>query len=193
MSGDTIIHVPSSTGDAWPYVIQITSARQDWSDLAIYAPALPGLIVAFLGLWIAHHLTRRRERRKEIFESCAALKEALEGFQQACESAWLSIRGEERSKAVHDVKSRLQSLGMMATDLSRRSTQGKVCALIALFCDYPMSVNVKNDIAALRDIATADPFEDPRRPSDDSVLFDIRAQVGVIDARMHELAHRLYG
>lgn len=170
----TIINVPGPPGSQ-PYVIQLLDQQHGWTDPSIYAPALPGVLVALVGLWIAHRLAWKRERRKEILQHKNVLQDVLTEVEAICNSAWLADPGAERMAKIKLAKSRLQDAGVTATDLNRKTAQGLMGALRSLFSDRPMSINLIYEIAQLRDVATADPFEDPARPSDASRIDDISA------------------
>ena len=191
MIDDATINIPGILA-VQPYVIHILPKAQDWNDFGTYAPAIPGIIVALLGLWIAHRLSVRRDRRKEILELCEDVKSAVGEAEQASARAWLTARGPERLPAVHDAKSKLQMLGIMATDLHRRTMRGSLGSLKCLFTDSPMSINVIGEIAQLRDIATADPFEDPRRSLNRRPIDDIAAVAAEIHARINYQFQSLY-
>lgn len=191
MPGDTIINIPGTVGTQ-PFVIHLLPTPQQWTDFGIYAPAIPGLIVALLGLWIAHRLSVRRDRRKEILELCDAVKTAVGEAEQACALAWLAPQGPERLAAIHQAKSKIQMLGIMATDLHRRTARGLFAALYCLFGDCVMSVTVIEEIARFRDLATSDPFEDPVRLSDNSRIEDIAAAAAEIHARVNYQFQTIY-
>lgn len=191
MPGDTIINVPGPAG-AYPYIIQLLAKPQEWTEPGVYAPAIPGIVVALLGLWIAHKLSVRRDRRKEILELCEGVKGAVGEAEKACTLAWLAPAGPDRLSAIHESKSKLQMLGIMATDLHRRTTRGFVFRVFNLFADIVMSVNVIGEVARFRDMATSDPFEDPDRPSDDSHISDIAAMAAEIHARVNQQFNSLY-
>ena len=79
--------------------LQLEPRPPQWTDLAVYAPTFPGLVVAILGLWIAHRLTVARDRRKQILELSEDAKDAVQEAEAACVSAWLSSI-EDRSSSV---------------------------------------------------------------------------------------------
>ena len=64
--------------------VQVDLPHQNWTEVSIYTPVLPGVLVALAGLWISHWLTKKRERRKEIFELCALLKERVREAEHLC-------------------------------------------------------------------------------------------------------------
>lgn len=192
LASETTIIVPSN-GAAQPYVIHLLPPSHEWTDPGLYAPAIPGVIVALLGLWIAHWLTTRRDRRKEVLELCENVKAAALEAENACAAAWLSEIGPDRAKFVHDAKSKLQNLGIMATDLNRRTSRGLLAAILCSVFDRVMGINVINEMARFRDIATSDPFEEPTRPPNNSdKINDIRAAVTEILARVNLQFHDLY-
>jgi hypothetical protein len=137
-------------------VVQVKDQR-DLSDPSLYAPALPGLIVAILGLWVAHWLTIRRERRKDLFALCDALEKLVEEAVAASNLAWTSPAGQARIEAVHDTRWKTQKVGAAATRLLRQ-TQG------------PLSdgIDMITHAAHFRDVLTEDPFMDPGRAADPS-------------------------
>ena len=172
--------------------LQLEPRPQQWTDISVYAPTFPGLIVAILGLWIAHRLTVARDRRKQILELSEDTKDAVQEAEAACVAAWLSPI-EDRSSAVATAKSKLQAAGIVATDLRRRSSAGLFRHLKYLFVNCTIAVDVVNDVGRLRDIATGDPFDNPTRGPDTARVSDISAKVAEIQARINLQTHELYG
>lgn len=172
--------------------LQLEPRPPQWTDLAVYAPTFPGLIVAILGLWIAHRLTVARDRRKQILELSEDAKEAVQEAEAACVSAWLSSI-EDRSSSVATAKSKLQAAGIIATDLRRRSASGLFRHLKYLFVYCTIAVDVVNDVGRLRDIATGDPFDNPARGPDAGRVADISAKAAEIQALINLQMHELFG
>jgi hypothetical protein len=158
----------------------------------LYAPAIPGVIVALLGLWIAHWLTARRDRRKEVLELCENVKAAVLEAETAGIGAWLSAPGADRTKTVREAKSKLQNLGIMATDLNRRTSTGVVGVVCGFLFDRILSINVVREVARLRDAVTDDPFEEPDRPLSEEQINDIRAAANEIVGRINLQFNELY-
>ena len=188
----TVINVPGPPG-AQPYVIQLTNQSHGWTEPSIYAPALQGVMVALVGLWIAHRLAWRRERRTEILQHKKALQDLLSEVETICAAAWLAEPGPDRIANIKLAKARLQDAGVKATDLNRKTKQGIAGALRSTFADRPMSINVIYEIAQLRDVATGDPFEEPMRPIDDSHIDDISAIIREINAKTYQDFFALFG
>lgn len=139
---------------------------------AIYGPAIPGVIVALAGLLIAHALTKRRERRKEVAELCANLKKLADEAAIAAVNAWSAEVGEKRKEAVRDVKRRIQALGIAATQVNRRTRH---------------RIDVTSRVSAFRKAATKDPFEDQERPATDAaegpILHELSAFLRELDEK----------
>jgi hypothetical protein len=186
----TINVAPSATNQT--LTLQLEPRPPNWTDISVYAPTVPGLAVAILGLWIAHRFTMARDRRKEILELCEDTKAALGEAESACIKAWLSPQA-ERAAAVANAKSRLQALGIGATDLRRRTVKGVVTRLKYLVVDCLIAVDVVNDVGRLRDIATNDPFDDATRQPDNNPVSDISAKAWEIYAKIDQQVHQLFG
>jgi hypothetical protein len=164
-SNSTGTQVGLRSGDT--IVIKLPSDTKQLTDLSIYAPAIPGLIVALVGLYIAHRFSAYRDRRKELSELCSATKELADEAASSALRAWAQNVGNERLEAIQETKRKLQLLGVSATTLAAR-TRGR------------KSVDLSREVAGLRRAATADPFEEPERvPSD--------AQTGPIMAALADL------
>jgi hypothetical protein len=191
LPGDVTINVHPSLGES--QIIYLKPGPTNWADPSIYAPALPGVIVAILGLWIAHRLSMRRERRSEVLRLCDAVKGAAADTVAICTKAWMAAPGDERNGLIQEAKSRLQTLGSMATNLRRRSGVGTLRTVKSLFVDGPISIDVLGEIAAMRDLATGDPFEDPTRDSDASRVNDMRAKIANIDASIDMHFFKIFG
>jgi len=174
------------------FELQLEPRPPNWTDVSVYAPTFPGLAVAILGLWIAHRFTVARDRRKEILELCEDTKAALIEAESACTKAWLSSQA-ERAASVAEAKSKLQALGITATDLRRRTGKGVLRRLKYLVVDCLMAVDVVNDVGGLRDIATNDPFDSTTRQPDGARIADISAKVSEIQAKVNMQVHELFG
>ena len=186
----TIDVAPSTTNQT--FTLQLEPRPQNWTDVSVYAPTFPGLAVAILGLWIAHRFTVARDRRKEILELCEDTKVALKEAESACTKAWLSSQT-ERAAAVAEAKSKLQALGITATDLRRRTGKGVFRRLKYLIVDCLIAVDVVNDVGRLRDITTNDPFDSSTREADSGPVSDISAKVSEIQAKVDMQVHELFG
>ena len=86
-------------------------------------------------------------------------------------AAWTAGPTPERIAAIHDTKRKLQAVGIMATNLARR-TAGRKC------------IDLAQQVAELRRACTIDPFEDPDRGSDDR-------QIGAIMATLANLLNQI--
>jgi hypothetical protein len=191
MANSVSVEVPASSTQH-TITIQLEQKPLNWTDLAIYAPTFPGLLVAILGLWIAHRFTVARDRRKEILQLCEDTTAALMEAESACVAAWLSSVA-DRATTIATAKSKLQAAGITATDLRRRTQKGPFRMLKHLFVDCAIAVDVVNDIGQLRDIATSDPFESLVRQPDDRQIGSITAKVAEIQARIDMQVHELFG
>jgi hypothetical protein len=77
--------------------------------------------------------------------------------------------------AVAVAKSKLQALGISATDLRRR-TMNTLTLLKSSLVKCDVAVDVVDDVGKLRDIATIDPFDSSTRDVDSSRVPDISAK-----------------
>lgn len=168
-------------------------SSSDWLEPILYAPAVPGIIVALIGLWISHALTRRRERRKEILELCDFVKGKAEAAVDASTEAWLNAPGEHRLHKVEAAKHRIQSLGISVTNLKNRSRKGYWHSIVCLFKERPLAINVSSNVASLRRIVTDDPFEDPNRAPDKARATLVSVVATELIARVDEQFAELYG
>lgn len=192
MAQPVIVNVPASS-QPQAITIQLDPRPPSWTDFAIYAPTIPGLVVAVLGLWVAHKFAAARDRRKEILELKELTKDALENAGEACTAAWLAAAGAERPSELIEAKSKLQTLGITATDLRRRTQRPWYIHIWHLFTDCPLAVDVVNDVARLRNVVTNDPFDDPTRGPDEIKVSEIAALASEIRSRIDLLFHQLYG
>jgi hypothetical protein len=144
-------------------------------DMNLYAPAIPGVLVALAALWIAHWLAGSRERKKGLAELCDALEALAEEAVKASNDGWTLRAGQKREQAVHMTRWRLQKVGAAATRLLNQSSG-------------PMSsgINVITEAAHFRDALTADPFLDPRRRPDPA---KVRANLVALATFMGRLNH----
>jgi hypothetical protein len=156
-AGTVILHLEPSPKNVW--------------DVSLYAPAIPGVVVALVGLLIAHWLSVQRDRRKELREICNELKTEADDAAKSALTAWRLGPVQERIEAVHDTKRKLQAVGILATTLARRTSR-RSC------------IDVTQQVAELRRAATVDPFEDPVRSADDR-------QAGAIMVTLADLLNRV--
>ncbi|MHC1949622.1 hypothetical protein IF803_35380 [Bradyrhizobium sp. UFLA06-06] len=174
------------------FTIQLEQRPPSWTDFAIYAPTVPGLMVAILGLWVAHRFAVARDRRKEIVDLKEFAKDALTAAQEACVAAWIASPDETRVEKVMAAKGKLQELGIAATDLRRRTKQGWITDIRHVFIDCPLAINIVHDIARLRNLVTNDPFDDPQRQADNAKAEEISAVASEIRSRIDSLFYQLY-
>lgn len=127
-------------------------SHNSWLNPELYLPAIPGVLVALAGLWIAHCLARSRERRKEISDRCDTLRDSAELAAECALAAWACPKGNKRKEKIQKTKRKLQIVGTIATDLARRSKSR-----------LRPGVDLAQEVTAFRRATTADPFEDPTR------------------------------
>ncbi|WP_145169736.1 MULTISPECIES: hypothetical protein [unclassified Sphingobium] len=157
-------------------------------DAGVYLPALPGMLVALFGLWAAHALAQRRDRKKAIADLCEALKKIAAEASAAAIDAWIESDPAKRASGVASTKRLLQSAGITATTLKRRTNARWSWGLSAPLSFYPLriferrSINLLRPVSALRQAAMADPFEDPSRGTDISRADAINAAVSSLIA-----------
>jgi hypothetical protein len=156
--------------------LTVIPPERDWLDASVYAPALPGVLVALIGLLIGHLLSRRRDQRVEVSGLCDQLKELADGAAAVSVEAWLSGPTPERALKIHETKRKIQALGVAATTLRRRS-RGFASGLREFFGSAHWGIDVTREVSHLRDAATQDPFEDPDRGEDGTKAVDISVAV----------------
>ncbi|UYO51671.1 hypothetical protein [Rhodopseudomonas palustris] len=130
--------------------IHVAPSAKGLTDPLVYAPAIPGVLVALVGLLVAHWLSGHRDRRKELSDLCSDLKKVAEEAASLAMKAWELGPGNDRLEAIRDTKRKLSILGTAATHLSKRTPGRK-------------SIDLNSEVARLRKAATNDPFEDPQR------------------------------
>jgi len=146
-------------------------------DPLIYAPAIPGVIVALAGLAIAHYLTKRLDRRREANNLSLALQKSAQDAAKSAIHAWGTPKDDARQHLIFDVKRELQALGIAATQLKRRTHT---------------KIDVVKEVAALRTAATADPFEDPEREADQGPVGNIQSALSTLLVAITEKCDRYY-
>jgi hypothetical protein len=159
-------------------------------DLSVYAPAAPGVIVALAGLYIAHHLTRSRERAKAIGDVCEKLKELTDSAVQSAVDAWEAPPGADRLAKVRTAKRLIQKVGTSATALRNRS--GRRGKWNSRFCKQS-EIDILQLVSDLRRAATADPFEDPERDADSSRSNNILSAGTIIQTAIDRQYHDKFG
>lgn len=148
-----------------PITLKVDLPPQSLFNPAIYAPAIPGVLVAAVGLWIAHRFTRSRDRRKEISDLCSDFSKAIDSAAEAAVAAWLEEDATKRPAKVSEAKRKIQAAGIVATNLKRRSAYSRFSSFRTLL-GGPRDIDVVAHVSNLRRATTADPFEDPSRSPD---------------------------
>lgn len=152
--------------------VNVPEKKNSLFDAGVYAPAIPGIIVALFGLWAAHFLAQRRDRKKAISDLCEALKKMVGDASTAAIDAWLEPNADERASGIASTKRLLQSVGITATTLKRRTEARRSWAIASPKSLWPLklverrSINLIGDVAKFRRVAMGDPFEDPKRTAD---------------------------
>jgi hypothetical protein len=168
--------------------IQLPEKKNALADPSTYAPAAPGLLVALFGLWAAHALAQRRDRKKAIYDLCETLKKLADEASAAAVLAWLENDSALRVSSIASTKRLLQSTGITATTLKRRTLARQTWARPRKFSIWPLrvferrSIDLIREVAALRSVTMSDPFEDPNRNSDGSRVDRINAAVSMLYA-----------
>ncbi|MBR2270158.1 MULTISPECIES: hypothetical protein [Sphingobium] len=162
--------------------------KNSFYDPGVYLPALPGMLVALFGLWAAHALAQRRDKKKAVADLCEALKKMAAEASASAIDAWIEPDGAKRASGIASTKRLLQSAGITATTLKRRTQARWSWQLAKPMSIFPVrlferrSINLLRDIFVLRQAAMADPFEDPGRGADVSRVDAINAAVSSLIA-----------
>jgi hypothetical protein len=161
--------------------VNVPDKKSSLLDAAVYAPAMPGILVALFGLWAAHALAQRRDRKKSISDLCEALKKMVGVASSSAIDAWLEPVAADRVSGVASTKRLLQSAGITATTIKRRTDARRSWGIANKVSIRPFSVlerrsiDLISHVARLRQIAMQDPFEDPSRGADSSKVNSINA------------------
>lgn len=158
-------------------IIQATPEKKDLTDLALYAPALPGVLVALAGVWFGHWLSQKRDRRKEISDACSEIKDLAGMAVDAAISAWTAKVGDKRRSSVKETYRRFNILGIAATSLRDR-TDAK-----PLF-RRQKSIDLTSAVFALRKSAMMDPFDDPSRAASSANVDQINTELSALWAEV---------
>lgn len=168
--------------------VNVPEKTKSLLDPGVYAPAIPGIIVALFGLWAAHFLAQRRDRKKAISDLCESLKKIVADASSVAVDAWLEPRAEQRASGIASTKRLLQSVGITATTLKRRTEARRTWAIASRKRLWPLklverrSINLIGDVAKFRRQAMSDPFEDPNRAADSSRSDAINAAASALIA-----------
>ena len=152
--------------------VHVPEKKSSLLDAAVYAPALPGIMVALFGLWAAHELAQRRDRKKAIGDLCESLKKIVIDASTVAIEVWLEPKASKRASGIASTKRLLQSAGITATTLKRRTEARRTWARASPMRLYPFkifgrrSIDLVRPVYNLRQAVMADPFEDPNRGAD---------------------------
>ena len=154
--------------------VLVPEKKSSMFDVGAYAPAFPGILVALFGIWAAHALAQRRDRKKSISDLCESLKKITGDATIASIDAWLEPKAAKRASGIASTKRLLQSAGITATTLQRRTRARQSWGIVAKKSFWPprlfekRSIDLIREVTNLRQVAMADPFEDPTRGADAS-------------------------
>jgi hypothetical protein len=144
--------------------------------------------LAVAGWFVVHRLTRGREREKLALEFYDSVGEQIDKMKDAALAAWKAPKGPERRRAIAETKWRLQQVGGTLNRLKmladRRRLQWK----------WPfkkiLTIDMTNEMVALRRAITLDPFEDPARRASKAQAEQVEQEVGaflsILDARLFD-------
>lgn len=169
--------------------VHVPEKKNSLLDAGMYAPALPGIIVALFGLWAAHELAQRRDRKKAISDLSEALKKIASEASSAAIDAWLEPKAANRAAGIAATKRLLQSAGITATTLKRRTLARQTWAWATRKRLWPLhlferrSIDLLQEVSDFRKVAMADPFEDPKRGADATRADAINAAMSALVAK----------
>ena len=182
-----LVQVPKLQAPVTKVYIQQPQKEHALADFATYAPAVPGVVVALLGLFASHKLSQWRDRDKAVIDLAVDLKETAEDAAGIAVDAWLDANPSTRLIKVHNAKQKIQALGIGATNLALRSEQHGRRKFNELSWRQRFEkrsfftkrrVHVIKEVSAFRRAADADPFEDPTRGADSSRIPKITKALG---------------
>ncbi|WP_454655026.1 hypothetical protein [Bosea beijingensis] len=175
MAGPATTAVNGKIGDQG-VSLSVQMPKQNFANPAIYYPAIPGIAVALIGLWVGHVLTERRERRSEVSKLCEALKTAAEKATEVATQVWLANHSSERDLKIADAKRKFHMVGIAATGLKKIPAYGRIKWPGAR---KPISVDVVGAAGAFRRASISDPFEDPQRIASKDSAADAAEALGI--------------
>lgn len=188
-----IVRVPKTQLPAPNVYIQQPQKDHALADLTTYAPAIPGVVVALLGLFASHKLSQWRDRDKAVIDLANDLKQTAEDAAAIAVDAWLDSNPGTRLIKVHNAKHKIQALGIGATNLALRSEQHGRLVFNDLNWKERLGkrsffarrrVHVLKEVSSFRRAADADPFEDPTRGADSSRITKITKSLGNLTSKI---------
>lgn len=151
-------------------------------------PAVPGVLVAIAGLYIAHWFSAKRDRRKEVADLCKSIKELADSAAESAVQSWNASTAKERVAAIAPTRRRFQSVGIAVTDLRVRTARishlatlwrllqrGKRPVANEFF--IRTSIDAGQELVAFRKAAMQDPFDDVTRPANPTVVLEIESRL----------------
>lgn len=141
----SILYLPSTN-----LRIDVVATTKPSDITSLLIPTVPGVIVALLGLFVGHLLTRSRERREEVRDLCHSIKNEAAEAAEAAVKAWHATDPSLRKIAVADTKRKVHIIGTRLTDL-KRLTSGRSWA-----SREPARINVSAELVKFRRACTND-------------------------------------
>jgi len=160
-----------------PVLVCIRNPKPLWLDLAPTIVPAASLIVALIGLWVAHWLTVRRQRRDERFRLCQAARDLLNEIGEAASEVWRKPGNDPGVQAVaYELVGKLGRLGRNLEMLRGRDRR----------------FDFGQQLIAFRRAVTAD-LEDTSRMPDPGRAGDVLATAGDLEDAIDRTFRKLHG
>lgn len=144
-----------------------------------------GLILALLGIYIAHSLSRSREKEKAVFDTYRGLGKELDSLKEAATKRWNYLDRATFDLAVAETRWRLQLIGA-SMELLRRLSKRRVSRLGVPPWRHVEIVSTAA-VKELRDSITADPFDDPAIREKIDAKYEIEGAIGSFNTTIASL------
>jgi len=165
--------------------------------------------VALIGLFIAHRLSAGRDRRKEIGDLCARVKELVEVATDSAATVWDGATPKARAEAIPKTRRYFQSAGIAHTDLQNRTMRVARWLTIKRLWNRPRitdpwrnslgdflertpTIDASRELLALRKVAMQDPFDDVAHQRDPKVVEEIEAGLAAFQSAINRALARAY-
>lgn len=145
--------------------LKLAPPKSSMLDMSVYAPAIPGVLVALVGVWLTSRLAQRRERRKEVLELCDKFEVKVDEALTAVDAAWHSQIGYNRDIETKKTKRLLQDVGRLATSIRKHSACGRLREFLCFigFSKRITEINVISSVSSLKRAIFTEDFEEPNR------------------------------
>ena len=150
-------------------------------------PFLSPLFAVLISAWIAHTLTKQRDRDKQIQELIKTIEDQVSIASEAASHVWEERRGPKRLAAIAKTIGRVQLIAGLVRRLKVESRRNSI-RVGPIWLPWPKArfIDLGKEMVTFRRQITGDPFNDNSRNADKSQLERVEQTMYDFVASMHK-------